>query len=222
MRSICTRANCGKPGFASSCRGQPFKVLTALLERPGQVVTREELQERLWGKDTVVDFDPLAGKPQSIRSARRWATQRRTRGLSRRSPGGGTGLLRPSESSKRRARPANTAAVEIKAAAAPAAQAAVSASRTAPAQAPATAIVPLAPPVSTGTHRYSPWMLFCRGCYGGMRGRVLFGVVAVLWTTPPHITQITHNGHFAPSMADTETLAAGDDRRRTPVCGYHR
>ena len=36
---------------------QPFQVLAMLLERPGQVVTREELQQRLWSTDTFVDFD---------------------------------------------------------------------------------------------------------------------------------------------------------------------
>ncbi len=36
---------------------QPFQILALLLERPGEVVTREELQGRLWPADTFVDFD---------------------------------------------------------------------------------------------------------------------------------------------------------------------
>ena len=36
---------------------QPFQVLSALLEHPGEVVTREELRHRLWPGDTFVDFD---------------------------------------------------------------------------------------------------------------------------------------------------------------------
>jgi DNA-binding winged helix-turn-helix (wHTH) protein len=36
---------------------QPFAVLAALLERPGVVIKREELRERLWPADTFVDFD---------------------------------------------------------------------------------------------------------------------------------------------------------------------
>jgi len=36
---------------------QPFQVLIALLERPQEVVTREELRQRLWPQDTFVDFD---------------------------------------------------------------------------------------------------------------------------------------------------------------------
>src|SRR5712691_11813450 len=36
---------------------QPFQILSLLLEHPGQVVTREELQKKLWPADTFVDFD---------------------------------------------------------------------------------------------------------------------------------------------------------------------
>ena len=36
---------------------QSFLVLAALLERPGEVVTREELRSKLWPVDTFVDFD---------------------------------------------------------------------------------------------------------------------------------------------------------------------
>jgi DNA-binding winged helix-turn-helix (wHTH) protein len=36
---------------------QPFQVLAHLVERPGEVVTREELRQKLWPADTFVDFD---------------------------------------------------------------------------------------------------------------------------------------------------------------------
>ena len=36
---------------------QPLQVLAALLERPGELVTREELRSKLWPEDTFVDFD---------------------------------------------------------------------------------------------------------------------------------------------------------------------
>jgi cholera toxin transcriptional activator len=36
---------------------QPFQVLASLLERPGEIVTRDELRSRLWPEDTFVDFD---------------------------------------------------------------------------------------------------------------------------------------------------------------------
>ena len=45
-----------KSGVKLKLTGQPFQVLAILLERPGEVVTREELQKRLW-PDTFVDVD---------------------------------------------------------------------------------------------------------------------------------------------------------------------
>jgi DNA-binding winged helix-turn-helix (wHTH) protein len=38
-------------------QGQPFQVFAILLDRSGELVTREELRERVWPKDTFVDFD---------------------------------------------------------------------------------------------------------------------------------------------------------------------
>jgi cholera toxin transcriptional activator len=46
-----------KNGNRLKLQMQPFQVLVALLERPKEVVTREELQQRLWPQDTFVDFD---------------------------------------------------------------------------------------------------------------------------------------------------------------------
>lgn len=46
-----------KNGSKLRVQEQPFQVLLALLERPGEVVTREELRQRLWPADTFVDFD---------------------------------------------------------------------------------------------------------------------------------------------------------------------
>src|SRR4051795_10236042 len=45
-----------KDGVKLKFSGQPFQVLAILLERPGEVVTREELQKRLW-PDTFVDVE---------------------------------------------------------------------------------------------------------------------------------------------------------------------
>jgi TolB-like protein/DNA-binding winged helix-turn-helix (wHTH) protein/Flp pilus assembly protein TadD len=45
-----------KQGKCVKLQEQPFQLLAALLEKPGEVVTREELQGRLWPK-TIVDFD---------------------------------------------------------------------------------------------------------------------------------------------------------------------
>ncbi len=41
---------------------QPLRVLAALVERPGEIVTRDELQERIWGKETFVDFEQSLNK----------------------------------------------------------------------------------------------------------------------------------------------------------------
>jgi eukaryotic-like serine/threonine-protein kinase len=46
-----------KNGTRIRLQGKPFHVLEALLERPGGVVTREELRDRLWAADTFVDFE---------------------------------------------------------------------------------------------------------------------------------------------------------------------
>jgi len=46
-----------RSGVKLKLQEQPFEVLSLLLERPGEVVTREELRDRLWPADTFVDFD---------------------------------------------------------------------------------------------------------------------------------------------------------------------
>ena len=46
-----------KSGVKLRLQGQPFQVLALLLERAGDVVTREELRHQLWPSDTFVDFD---------------------------------------------------------------------------------------------------------------------------------------------------------------------
>jgi TolB-like protein/DNA-binding winged helix-turn-helix (wHTH) protein/Tfp pilus assembly protein PilF len=46
-----------KNGMRLRLSGQPFQVLAILVERPGEVVTREELHSKLWPADTFVDFD---------------------------------------------------------------------------------------------------------------------------------------------------------------------
>ncbi len=46
-----------KAGHKIKLQIQPFHALALLLERPGEVVTREEFEKRLWPGDTFVDFD---------------------------------------------------------------------------------------------------------------------------------------------------------------------
>jgi Tol biopolymer transport system component/DNA-binding winged helix-turn-helix (wHTH) protein len=46
-----------KSGLKVKLRDQSFELLAALLERPGELVTRDELRSKLWPADTFVDFD---------------------------------------------------------------------------------------------------------------------------------------------------------------------
>src|SRR3989441_221209 len=46
-----------KHGVKVKLQGKPLQVLQALVDRPGEVVTREELQQRLWPSDVFVDFE---------------------------------------------------------------------------------------------------------------------------------------------------------------------
>src|SRR5438034_5380919 len=80
-----------KNGSKLKLAGQPFQVLTILLEQPGDVVTREELQKRLW-PDTFVDVDHNLNTA-STRFAKYWAILPSDRGLSRRCRGEGIDSL---------------------------------------------------------------------------------------------------------------------------------
>jgi len=46
-----------KNGVRVKLGGQPFEILALLLRKPGQLVSREELQKELWAQDTFVDFN---------------------------------------------------------------------------------------------------------------------------------------------------------------------
>src|SRR5579862_5811069 len=46
-----------KHGLLIRVPSQPFKILAILLERPGDVVTRDELRRNLWSAETFVDFE---------------------------------------------------------------------------------------------------------------------------------------------------------------------
>ena len=50
-------ASLRRDGLEVRLRGRPFDILLLLLETPGEVVTREQLKQRLWEEDTFVDFD---------------------------------------------------------------------------------------------------------------------------------------------------------------------
>ena len=59
-----------KHGIRIRLEDQPFELLIALLEKPGDIVTRSELQARLWPEGTFVDFDKSLNKAvNKIRTA---------------------------------------------------------------------------------------------------------------------------------------------------------
>src|SRR5690242_6166554 len=51
-----------KRGVRIKLQEQPFQILSLLVEHPGEVVTREELREKLWPAHTFVDFDRSLNK----------------------------------------------------------------------------------------------------------------------------------------------------------------
>jgi len=58
-----------RDGLPVKLQPQPFRVLTILLEQPGEIVSREQLRERVWGDATFVEFDQ--GLNYCIRQVRR-------------------------------------------------------------------------------------------------------------------------------------------------------
>ena len=59
-----------KHGLRVRLQDRPFRLLVALVEKPGEVVTREELRHRLWPEGTFVDFDhSISSAINRLRSA---------------------------------------------------------------------------------------------------------------------------------------------------------
>lgn len=51
-----------KSGSLLKLAPQPFKLLAMLASRSGQIVTRDEIQQQLWGSDTFIDFEQGVNK----------------------------------------------------------------------------------------------------------------------------------------------------------------
>src|SRR6266850_1975771 len=79
-----------KAGHRIKLQVLPFQALALLLERPGEIVRREELQKKLWSADTFVT-SITASTRQSKSYAKRWATTIRSRVSSRRFRSAATG-----------------------------------------------------------------------------------------------------------------------------------
>ena len=203
-----------KAGFRVKLQGQPFKVLTTLLEKPGQVVTREELQARLWGKDTVVDFDHSLGTAiNKIREALgdsaenpRFIETLARRGYRFIAPVGvvePSGALEPLPIEPPAIGHASTHVV------------ATSRVQPLPTTVTVTDSTPTAPTATLNAASASPfhvsrsWMATLLAILlitVGTLGYYLATLRTV--TNPPHIAQVTRNGHLAPSVDNMENLAA--------------
>jgi Tol biopolymer transport system component/DNA-binding winged helix-turn-helix (wHTH) protein len=222
-----------KAGFRIKLQSQPFKVLSILLEHPGHIVTREELQERLWGKDTVVDFDHSLGTAiNKIREALgdsadnpRFIETLARRGYRFIAPVGvveSTHEVKPVGNGYK-VEPVAASAVELR---------------------PSPGTAPVQPAVLTSSRSSRPEQDISTDLRSGERGprRAFFArggaETAVFWrrhhtawavaifavasaclagffvgssrtaTAPPHIVQVTHTGHLAPSAENMENLAA--------------
>jgi len=82
-------------GIKIKLQEQPFQTLALLLERSGDVVTRDELRSRLWSADTFVDFD--RGLNKAINRLReRSMMQRRAHDSSKPFPSAAIVFLPPS------------------------------------------------------------------------------------------------------------------------------
>jgi Tol biopolymer transport system component/DNA-binding winged helix-turn-helix (wHTH) protein len=200
-----------KAGFRIKLQGQPFKVLTTLLEKPGQIVTREELQSRLWGKDTVVDFDHSLGTAiNKIREALGDSAEnpRFIETLSRRgyrfiAP---VGIVEPvpdtADLSDIARSPTRLVVPPARVHPLPNG---VTVSEPAPTAAPSSLTAPAARP--NRLPRLLLWscltlLLLAAGAIGYYLASFRTLII------PPHIAQITHNGHLAPSVDSMENLAA--------------
>lgn len=59
-----------KHGVRIRLHGQPFSILSLLLEKPGEIITRETMRQRLWAADTFVDFEhSLNSSVKKLRAA---------------------------------------------------------------------------------------------------------------------------------------------------------
>lgn len=211
-----------KAGFRVKLQSQPFKVLAALLERPGQIVTREDLQIRVWGRNTNVDFDHSLGTAiNKIREALgdsaenpRFVETLARRGYRFIAP---VHSLEPPETVRPERHTETGAAVGRE----PAPSGSIGPTERAvpeAARALAGAMAGAAPVLSPAPAASHFWP----------RVAVPFGIVAATllavtgWVAyrvgrsearvaPAHITQITHNGHLAASVVTMDLEAAATD-----------
>ncbi len=226
-----------RSGYRVKLQSQPFKVLTVLLERPGEVVTREELQARLWGSHTIVDFDhSLATAINKIREALRDSAEnpRFVETLARR----GYRFIAPvtyaRDEDRQAAGASNKASgptpeellvgsvldagprpVQIQIQPAIVAVPAASSPENPPPSAPAATGTSLQPPAAVGSalavaSGSKPWIRWALPILSGLLLALLGYLLGIRRadTVPPHITQLTRSGHLAVDIDVTENLVS--------------
>jgi DNA-binding response OmpR family regulator len=73
-----------KHGVKLKLRLQPFQILNELLGKPGELVTREQLRDKLWSSETFVDFEQSLNTSVKESSARSSVIRPRSRNISKR------------------------------------------------------------------------------------------------------------------------------------------
>ena len=186
-----------KAGKRIKIQSQPFTVLATLLEHPGEVVTREELQLRLWGKDTIVDFDHSLGTAiNKIREALGDSAEnpRFIETLARR----GYRFIAPI------GYPVVSATTQI-----PHASATIPSSQ--PSKTPENEQIPQASPLQkriTFSRRDLPWLIASAAALTVALAAGIYIGVSRQSSAPLRISQITHNGRISPGAPAMESLPA--------------
>lgn len=210
-----------RSGYRVKLQSQPFKVLTFLLERPGEIVTREQLQDHLWSGNTTVDFDhSLATAINKIREALRDSAEnpRFVETLAKRGYRFIAPVHRLLDTSNTAAKSLSTS--EVTEAGMPVMHPATGFSTLGPKSTPevelprtipkADAVSASGPEAPTGKGwklQIPPvWALAALGLLLALVGYAL-GVHRSA-TLPPHIVQLTHSGHVNIDIGVTENLPA--------------
>ena len=207
----CQSGELWKAGFRVKLQSQPCKVLIALVEHAGQIVSRDDLQLRVWGRNTNVDFDHSLGTAiNKIREALgdsaenpRFVETLARRGYRFIAP------VHPVESPVTLVEPATLKEPPAAHADVPAAPADVSFPGS-PAAATVASTAPAIPAVSIDQvvaadlrrpHLPGMWvsLVLCLVALAAWAGFHLGMTHAV--PVPVAIEQITHSGHLAPSVA---------------------
>ncbi len=177
-----------KSGVRLRLQAQPFRVLLCLLERPGELVTREEIQNRLWGSETIVDFDHSLGTAIN--------KLRDTLGDSAENPRFIETLARRGYRFLAPVTVLNPPEEGIKPPAADPLERPTRAADPLPASQSGGTTIPLHP-VRRGRSRTLLWIL-CAAAAAGLGGFVLGVGQRPVYTAPPRLTRITFSGRVSP------------------------